>query len=177
MRKFTEGLIDTRLIVNTLDLRPGQTVIDAGCGTGYMAKIFARAVSVSGTVYAVDRDSYFIGQLADEVKGTNIEVIEGDITNLDQISDHSADLLYASTVIHLMQKDKIRRFVNEAKRLLKPDAMLAIVEIEKRETPFGPAMENRCSPEELIDRIPMVPERAIKVGEHFYMQVFLNSGK
>ncbi len=175
MRKFTEGLIDTQLIVNTLDIRSGQTIIDAGCGTGYMAKIFSRAVSSSGKVYAIDRDSYFIGQLTDDVKSTNIEAIEGDITNLDRITDHSVDLLFASTVIHSIPKKKMIDFVKEAKRLLKPNAALAIVEIEKKETPFGPAMENRYSPEELIQKISMMPEKTIRVGEHFYMQVFLNA--
>jgi len=63
-------------------------------------------------------------------------------------------------------------FVREAKRLLKPDARLAIVEIEKRETPFGPPLHLRYSPQELIEAISMPPERAVPVGDHFYMQTF-----
>ena len=177
MRKFTEGLIDTQLIVNTLAIKPGQTIIDAGCGTGYMSKIFSQAVSPSGKVYAIDRDSYFIRKLAGEVRGTNVEAIEGDIADLYQLPDHSADLLYASTVIHSIPKHKVENFVKEAKRVLKTKALLAIVEIEKKETPFGPAMENRYSPEELMQRIPMVPVETGTVGEHFYMQVFLNAEK
>ena len=175
MRKFTEGLIDAQLIVNTLAIEPGQTIIDAGCGTGYMSKIFSKAVSSSGKVYAIDRDRYFICQLADEVRGTNVDAIEGDITDLYQLSDHSADLIYASTVIHSIPKQKVMDFVREAKRLLKPNALLAIVEIEKKETPFGPAMENRYSPEELLQSIPMVPVATVMAGEHFYMQVFMNA--
>jgi ubiquinone/menaquinone biosynthesis C-methylase UbiE len=65
--------------------------------------------------------------------------------------------------------------VKEAMRLLKPDARLAIVEIEKKDTPFGPAMENRTSPGELMGKVPMVPLKTVRAGEHFYMQVFLNS--
>jgi ubiquinone/menaquinone biosynthesis C-methylase UbiE len=174
MRKFTEGLIDTQLIVNKLAIKPGHTIIDAGCGTGYMSKIFSQAVSPSGKVYAIDRDSYFIDKLADEVRNTNIEAIEGDITDLCKLPDHSSDILYASTVIHSIPKHKVVDFVEEAKRVLKPKASLAIVEIEKKETPFGPAMENRYSPEDLIQRIPMFPIETVTVGEHFYMQVFLN---
>ena len=82
MRKFTEGLLDTELIINALDIKPGQTIIDAGCGTGYMAKIFSQTVSTLGKVYAIDRDRYFIQMLAGETKGTNILTILGDITNL-----------------------------------------------------------------------------------------------
>ena len=177
MRKFTEGLIGTQLIVNTLAIKPRQTIIDAGCGTGYMSKIFSQEVSPSGKVYAIDRDSYFISQLADEVRGTNVEAIEGDITDLYQLPEHSADLLYASTVIHSIPKHKVVDFVEEAKRILKRKALLGIVEIEKKETPFGPAMENRYSPDELIERIPIIPVTTVMVGQHFYMQVFMNADK
>lgn len=177
MRKFTEGLIDTQRIVNALAIKPGQTIIDAGCGTGYMSKIFSQAVSPSGKVYAIDRDSYFIGKLADEVSGTNVEAIEGDITDLYQLPDHSVDLLFASTVVHSIPKPNVAGLIEEARRVLKPNASLAIVEIQKKATPFGPAMENRYSPEELIQRIPMVPVATVTVGEHFYMQVFLNAEK
>lgn len=177
MPKFTEGLLDTELILNELNVKPGQTIIDAGCGTGYMTKIFSQTVSTSGKVYAIDRDKYFIDKLSDETKGTNVESIEGDITKLVQVMEHSADLIYVSTVIHALPKKKLMPFLKEAKRALKPNALLAIVEIEKKETPFGPAMENRYSPEELIQKVPMVPVKTAMVGEHFYMQFFINPEK
>ena len=66
-------------------------------------------------------------------------------------------------------------FLKEARRMLKPNAVLAIVEIEKKETPFGPAMESRYSPEDLKNRVPMIPVKTVMVGEHLYMQVFLNT--
>jgi len=177
MRKFTEGLLDTELIINSLDIKPGQTIIDAGCGTGFMSKIFSQTVSTLGKVYAVDRDSYFIELLSKETKGTNIQTILGDITKIDKLADHSVDIVYVSTVIHALPKQKFMAFLKEAKRLLKSNALLAIVEIEKKETPFGPAMENRYSPEELIQQVPMVSLETLMVGDHFYMQVFRNAGK
>jgi len=177
MRKFTEGLLDTECIVEVLDIQPGQTIIDAGCGTGYMARIFSRAVTASGKIYAVDRDSYFIEKLSEETEGTDIEAIQSDIAQLDGLDDRIADLIYAATVIHALSRPQLTAFIKEARRLLKPDARLAIVEIEKKDTSFGPAMENRTSPEELMEKIPMVPLKTARAGEHFYMQVFLNSEK
>jgi len=177
MRKFTEGLIVTERIVKFLEIQPGQTIIDAGCGTGYMARIFSRAVTASGRVYAVDRDSYFIEKLSEETRGTNIEAIQSDIAQIDGLADRSVDLIYVSTVIHALSRPQLTAFLKEARRLLKPDARLAIVEIEKKETPFGPPMEYRSSPEELVQKVPMVPLKTVMAGEHFYMQVFLNSEK
>jgi uncharacterized GH25 family protein len=58
------------------------------------------------------------------------------------------------------------------KRLLKPNAYLAIVEVEKKETPFGPPLNSRYSPEDLKKIVPLVPVNTVQVGEHFYMQIF-----
>jgi ubiquinone/menaquinone biosynthesis C-methylase UbiE len=40
-RKFSEGLLDTRKIIDTLEIGLGQIILDAGCGNGYMAKKFS----------------------------------------------------------------------------------------------------------------------------------------
>lgn len=65
-------------------------------------------------------------------------------------------------------------FLQESQRLLKPRTKLAIVEIQKKETPFGPPLESRYSPEKLEDLIPMKALLNMQAGEHFYLQVFLN---
>jgi len=63
-------------------------------------------------------------------------------------------------------------FVREAKRLLKPSGTLAIVEIKKQDTPFGPPLDVRFSPEELKQAISLTPTRLIDIGQFFYMQIF-----
>ncbi|HSQ83350.1 MAG TPA: class I SAM-dependent methyltransferase, partial [Desulfobacterales bacterium] len=87
--------------------------------------------------------------LKKETKGTNIEPIIGDITKETKIEDSSVDLIYLSTVFHGFSKREIDGFQKEVKRLLIPNAVLAIVEFKKVETPFGPPLEIRYSPEEL----------------------------
>jgi ubiquinone/menaquinone biosynthesis C-methylase UbiE len=172
--KFTEGLLDIGLIVNALNIEPGQTVLDAGCGNGYMSKVFSKAVGPSGKVYALDPDTYFIAVLKKETQDTNIEAMEEDITRPTPLDASSVDLIYLSTVIHAFSQQQIRGVIREVKRLLKPGALLAIVEIEKKETPFGPPLNLRYSPEDLMRIVPMVPLKTVPVGEHFYMQIFQN---
>ena len=175
--KFTEGLLDREVILKSLNIKPGQTILDAGCGNGYMSKLFSKAAARSGKVYALDSDKYFLEILKKETQGTNIITIEGDITRPTKLEESSVDLVYVSTVIHGFSGNQMQSFLGEVKRLLKPDATLAIVEIEKKETAFGPPLELRYSPEELMETVPMVPISTIKVGEHFYMQVFQNREK
>jgi ubiquinone/menaquinone biosynthesis C-methylase UbiE len=175
--KFTEGLLNNNVILKALNIKTGQAILDAGCGNGHMSKIFSDAVSKSGKVYALDPDEYFIEVLKNETKGTNIEAMVGDITMPTKLKQSSLDFIYLSTVIHGFSKKQIQGFLCEIKRLLKPDSKLAIVEIEKKETPFGPPMGLRFSPEELKEIIPLSPVNTIQAGEHFYMQIFQNYEK
>ena len=170
--KSSESLLDKEPILKALNIQPGLTILDAGCGNGYMSKIFSEKVTQSGKVYALDPDTESIEILKKEALESNIEAMEGDITRPTPLNSSSIDLIYLSTVFHGFMKQEIPGFVKEAKRLLKPNGVLAIVEIEKKETPFGPPMNIRFSPEELRNTIPLAPVNTIQVGEHFYMQVF-----
>lgn len=173
--KFSEGLLSIEAILKALDVKAGQSILDAGCGNGYMSKIFSKKVSQSGKVYALDPDKYFIEILKKETKGTNLEAIEGDITKRTNLKETSVDIIYISTVIHGFSKQQMQGFIQEAKRVLKPDALLAIVEIEKKETPFGPPLTIRYSPDDLKKIVPMIPQNTVQVGEHFYLQIFINN--
>jgi ubiquinone/menaquinone biosynthesis C-methylase UbiE len=173
-KKFTEGLLDHELILKALNIRPGQTILDAGCGNGYMSKLFSNEVTQCGIVYALEQDQYYIKVLKNETQGTNVETMEGDITRPSPLNDSSVDIIYMSTVIHIFSEEQMQGFLREVKRILKPDGLLAIVEIEKRETPFGPPLEFRYSAQELKEVVCLTPIDTLQVEEHFYMQIFQN---
>ena len=131
-------------------------------------------VTESGQVYALDPDRDSIAALARETRHTNIETLEGDITKPTTLDQSSVDLMYLSTVIHGFSKEQMRDFVAETTRILKPGGLLAIVEINKGETGFGPPLSMRVSPEDLKETVPLAPVDTIPVGEHFYLQMFRN---
>ena len=45
---------DCRLLLDALQIQPGQTICDLGCGNGFYTLELARRVGPEGTVYAVD---------------------------------------------------------------------------------------------------------------------------
>jgi ubiquinone/menaquinone biosynthesis C-methylase UbiE len=170
--KSTESFINKDLTLKELDIFPGQTILDAGCGNGYMSKEFSRLVTNGGKVYALDPDDNAIGILAEETKHTNIRAISGDITKTTALQSSSIDLIYLSTVLHGFSKSQMAGFQKEVKRLLKPKGILAIVEIKKEPTPFGPPMDLRFSPQELKEIITLSPQKTVEIGQFFYMQTF-----
>jgi ubiquinone/menaquinone biosynthesis C-methylase UbiE len=157
-----------------LRIRSGQVILDAGCGSGYMSKEFSKLLNNTGKIYALDPDEATIEKLKEETKDTNIEAIVGDITKITRIEGASIDLIYLSTVFHGFSKNETDGFQKEVKRLLKPNAVLAIVEFKKIETPFGPPLEIRFSPEALKEAIILKPKSLVEVGKYFYMQSFEN---
>lgn len=172
VRRFSEGLLDNDLILKELDLAPGQVVMDVGCGTGYMAKLFAKAVGPEGLVYAVDINESYIGTLRDETEGTNIKALVCDIAERTPVENATVDRVYMSTVMHAQPARKIGGIIREFQRILKPDGILAFVEMEKRETAFGPPVQQRYSPEELQAALPFAAKKTVSVAEHFYLQLF-----
>ncbi len=174
-KKFTEGLLYKERILDALNIRAGQTVVDAGCGTGYMAEAFSGRVGESGTVYALDIDRSFVRDLKDRTGAANLRVLAADITRTTLIAASSIDLIYISMVVFIFSRSRLEGFIREAERLLKPNGILAVVEIEKKPTPFGPHLSARYSPEDLQKAIPLPPVATVPAGEHFYMQLFRNS--
>jgi ubiquinone/menaquinone biosynthesis C-methylase UbiE len=172
MRKFSEGLLDEEIILKNLEINPGQTILDAGCGNGYMTKKFSALVGNTGKIYALDPDKESIDTLRREVEKTNIEALVGDITKPTEMRECSIDLVYLSTVFHIFSDTQIVGFDKEVKRILKPRAKLAIININKENTPFGPPVEMRSSPEELRQKLSFTPREVIEVSEYFYMQIF-----
>ena len=172
--RSSERHLNRDIVLKELNIRSGQTILDAGCGSGYMSKEFSKILNNTGIVFALDPDKAAIEMLKKETNGTNIEPITGDITKETKIGDSSVDLIYLSTVFHGFSEGEIDGFQKEVKRLLKPNAVLAIVEFKKVETPFGPPLEIRYSPEELKKTITLTPKFFVEVGEYFYVMAFEN---
>jgi len=172
--KSSEIFLDKNRLLASLSITPGQIILDAGCGNGYMSKEFSKLTGELGKVYALDPDAISIDALKAETLNTNIEAFVGDITEQIDLGASSLDLVYVSTVIHGFSGTQLTGFVNEVKRLLKPNGTLAIVEIKKEDTPFGPPLDKRFSYERLKAVIDLKPTQWVEVGEFFYMQLFEN---
>jgi len=166
--------MDEGAILGALRIGEGWRVLDAGCGNGYMSKEFSKRVGSTGIVYAFDTDERSIAALRAETSGTNIVAMAGDITGDTGLPAGVFDLIYLSAVLHGFPPERFSGFQAEVGRLLAPGGRLAVVEIVKRETPFGPPMGIRVSPEELKAAIRMTAGATVDVGDYFYLQLFEN---
>ncbi len=136
-----------------LALFPGATFLDLGCGPGDYTIRAAQATGESGQVYAVDKNTEALAKLRSkraELGLSNILILEQDLCDPLPIDQKSADAVLICTVLHhpAMRSRSDVLFAN-VRGLLKPDGLLVVVEMQKKETPFGPPLKLRIAPAEL----------------------------
>ena len=80
-----------------LNVEKGATVLDLGCGTGYLTKVLSERVGPEGKVVAVDPDEERLKIAREKYSARNIEYIQAD----DEIfSPGQYDLIFSNIVIH-----------------------------------------------------------------------------
>jgi SAM-dependent methyltransferase len=112
-------------------LRPGQRVIDVGCGAGFDSFVAARMVSVEGKVVGIDMTDGMLAkarQTAQLLPGVlaRVEFCEGFAEALP-IQDSWADVVISNGAINLCP-DK-QAVLSEIYRVLRPGGVLQIAEV------------------------------------------------
>jgi len=110
-------------------LRPGEMVLDIGCGAGFDSFLAARQVGEGGHVISVDMTPAMLDKAAagaQEARIANIEFHEGLAESLP-VSDGSIDAVISNGVINLCP-DKVA-VMQEVNRVLKPGGRIQIADI------------------------------------------------
>lgn len=120
-----------RAVLERAGLKEGQVVLDFGCGSGNYTVPAAKIVEHTGKVYAVDRDSSKLKELAGRMKSEGLENIEivGTGGELEfPWDDGSVDsvLLYDIFWYFAIDDRRLPQLLTEVRRLLKPGGLLSV---------------------------------------------------
>ena len=156
IRKKNQLLADERQeemrpdhLLRELGLGEGDVMADIGCGPGFFTLPAARIVGTDGRVFAADIQGEMLSTVksrATEEGLANVRVVKTSDTEIP-LPAESCDFVLMAFVLH--EVPQRARFLHRAARLLKHGGRLAILEWEKKETPYGPPLEDRVMPDEL----------------------------
>ena len=128
--RFRAKLQDPRKVIARSGVKPGQQVLEIGCGGGFFLPYAAEAVGASGKVFGLDiaadmleRCRKYLGKFPD--MKNRIELLQKSAYELP-FADGSLDVVYL--VAALMEIPEPGRCLAEAKRVLKPGGILAVTE-------------------------------------------------
>lgn len=129
-----------REALRALQLKPGMTVCDMGCGNGFYSLMMAKAVSPGGKVLAVDIQPEMLSLLKGRCKDAgigNVQPILGGIAD-PHLPDGSVDLLLMVDVYHEFSHPQL--MLRNIRKSLSKDGVIALLEYraEDRTVPIKP---------------------------------------
>jgi ubiquinone/menaquinone biosynthesis C-methylase UbiE len=174
-----------RSLIEEVDLRNGDSVLEVGCGTGLISRWLARRIAGKNKIVGVDINPYLLREAIALTKseglGGRIDFREGNAEALP-IPDDSFDITVSCTVLEEGDAD---RMLPEMIRVTKPGGRLAVIVRSvdmpflvnvpiraglksKIETPGGDVAEKGCADVSLyrrlrragLDNVKMFPQMA-----------------
>jgi len=116
-----------RNLIDQIGPRPGEAILEIGCGAGSLVRLLARRLGKSNPITAADVNPFLLreaAQLAEaEDLGEVIRFTEGNAEALP-FEDHSFDCAYSVTVFEECDAD---RAIAEAMRVIRPGGRVGLV--------------------------------------------------
>ena len=130
-RKFRERLLDPAR------LRPGDSVLDVGCGTGTLAIAAKQRVGPTGSVYGIDASMPMIARATRKAQQANVDVtFEYAVAQSLPFAEARFDVVLCTVMLHHLRRQTRQDGVREMRRVLKPGGRLLAVD-------FGAGAEQR----------------------------------
>jgi len=117
-------------LVTAAGVRPGQHVLDVGCGPGYFARLLAQTVGPGGQVVGIDPSPEMIAYATRKAgRASNCQFQVGTAESLDLPSDRF-DVVVSSLVMHHLPEDLRVPALREMRRVLRPGGTLLVAEAQ-----------------------------------------------
>lgn len=162
--------------IELLNLKGNETVVDLGAGTGYFAIPLAERYPHT-KIYCLDVQEEMLDILRNKVESKklkNIEILKSEENSLP-LGDSLADVIVMAHVFHELEYPD--RILDECLRVLKKDGSLYIIDWKPIPTDFGPPLEERIHPEEVIKHLVKKGFKGIETFDIYEYQYIIKGVK
>ena len=160
-------------VIAALDLKPGETLVDIGAGSGYFTFRFARKVGDSGRVYAVDINSDMILYMNRHIRDKKVRNVTTILSAPDDplVPDVPVNRFFVCNTWHHVQSRP--RYIALMKKMLKPGGQIVVVDYKKKQLPVGPPPEMKLAKREVIAELEAGGFKLAKEHDFLPYQYFL----
>jgi precorrin-6B methylase 2 len=117
-----------QLVIDAFEIKPGQTIVDLGAGSGYYSFRIAPLVGPAGKVLAVDVEPAMLKVIAERAQREgirNVATVLGTTRN-PNLPARSADLVFMVDVYHELEYPY--EMLTGVRKALKPGGRVALIE-------------------------------------------------
>ena len=144
----------TRLVAES-GARPGDRVLDIGCGTGYFTRLMAQAVAPGGAAHGVDSDGEAITHAQRLTRDSNCSFSEGLAEAIDA-PEGSYEVVVSSLMIHHLPQALRPQAIGEMFRVLRPGGSVLIAEFRPPASRMGRRLIAAHSPAMAANRVDLL---------------------
>lgn len=110
-------------------LKPGEFVLDVGCGTGTLAIAAKRRVGLSGTVYGIDASPQMIARAEKKARKAGAEIaFNNAVAQALPFPDAQFDAVLTTMMLHHVPRKARQQCAAEMRRVLKPGGRVLAVD-------------------------------------------------
>jgi ubiquinone/menaquinone biosynthesis C-methylase UbiE len=122
-RKFRAKALDLA------ELKPGESVLDVGCGTGTLAIAAKRCVGREGSVCGIDASPEMIARAEKKAKRAGMEIrFKNTLAEALPFPIAQFDVVLSTVMLHHLPRKIRQQCVNEIRRVLKPGGRLLAID-------------------------------------------------
>ncbi|TNF53877.1 class I SAM-dependent methyltransferase [bacterium] len=163
-------------VVEVMNLKDGDMVVDIGAGTGYFTRRFARSVGPGGRAFGLDIETSLVNYMKEDAKKLNLKNYEARVIKTDdpELGTNSADVVFLCNTYHHIE-NRIGYF-KEVSKSLKPGGRVVIVDFYKKDLPIGPPPHHKMSQKNVKKEFKQAGYKLIRSHDFLPYQYFLEFG-
>jgi SAM-dependent methyltransferase len=132
-----------RRLVDQADLRPGQRVLEIGCGTGNLL-LAAKQAQPAAVAVGLDPDLAALARARRKARRRGVAVqLDRGYADALPYPDDSVDVVLSSFMLHHLPDDQREAAMREAVRVLRPGGALHLVDVGAGENPAHGRIRSR----------------------------------
>ncbi len=131
-------------------IRPGQRVLDVGCGTGSLATLIKR-LHPTADVVGLDPDPKALARARRKAERASVQIrLDRGFSDALPYADASFDRVLSSFMFHHLQAEEKAKTLHEARRVLKPGGRLYLLDFGGPESGTDRSLTRRLHSSHLL---------------------------